>query len=234
VSGHEQTARPPDCGRDAAPYLLGALDPPEARAFVRHLQRCAVCRDEVTTLAPVLDALPASARAHPVPRTLRRRVLRQVKAEPKVTAVRRRRRIRALVHSAPAGWLALGATMAAAAVVVQIGTPRPAQRSVTATVGQAQLRVSGGHGELIVDRLPPLPSNRTYELWVQRGGHRPAPSALFGVAPQGTADVGVPTDLHDVTRLLVTVEPRGGSLVPTTRPVIRIALIRVPTHTTPT
>ena len=43
---------PPNCGLDAAPYVLGALEPEEARAFVRHLERCAVCRDEVAALAP--------------------------------------------------------------------------------------------------------------------------------------------------------------------------------------
>ena len=53
----------PGCGHDAAPYLLGALEPGEASAFVRHLAGCAVCRDEVAALAPVLDALSAAAPA---------------------------------------------------------------------------------------------------------------------------------------------------------------------------
>ena len=234
MTGHDQTGRPPDCGQDAAPYLLGALAHDEARAFVRHMQRCAVCRDEVAALAPVLDALPASAPAKPVPRALRRRVLRGVRAEPKATAPRRPRRIRTLARSAPAGWLALGATMAAAAVVVQIGTPRPHERTVPARVGHAQLRVAGGHGELIVERLPRLPPSRTYELWIQRGSHPPAPSTLFGVTARGTADLGLPTDLQGVTRLLVTVEPHGGSLVPTTRSVIQIVVTRVPPHTSST
>lgn len=234
MSGHDQTARPPDCGHDAAPYLLGALEPDEARAFVHHMLRCALCREEVAALAPVLDALPASAPAHPVPRAFRRRVVRSVRAEPKVRARRHDRRLASVFRSAPAGWLALGATMATAAVVVQIGTPRPGEHTVPARVGQAQLRVSGGHGELIVDRLPPLPASQTYELWVQRGGHGPTPSTLFGVTTRGTADIGVPTDLHGATRLLVTVEPRGGSLVPTTRAVIQIVFARVRPHTTPT
>jgi anti-sigma-K factor RskA len=234
VSGHDRTARSPDCRHDAAPYLLGALEPDEACAFVHHVQRCAACREEVAALGPVLDVLPASAPAQRVPRALRLRVLRSVRAEPKAPRARRCLRIRAVVHSAPAGWLALGATMVAAAVLVQIGTPRPREHTVPARVGQAQLRVTGGHGELIAKGLPFLPSSRTYELWVQHGNRPPAPSALFGVSTRGSADVGVPTDLHGVTRVLVTVEPRGGSLVPTTRAVIQIVLGRVPTDTTPT
>lgn len=234
MTGRDPTARPPDCGHDAAPYLLGALESGEASAFAHHMERCAVCRDEVAALAPVLDALTATAPAQPVPRALRRRVLRSVRLEPKAPVVRRRRWIRAVVHSAPAGWLALGATMATAAVVVAIGSPGPRQHTVPARVGQAQLRVAGGHGELVVERLAPLPASQTYELWVERGTHRPVPSALFGVSVRGTRDIAVPSDLHGVTRLLVTVEPRGGSLVPTTRAVIQIVLAGVPPHTTPT
>ncbi len=35
------------CGDDVAAYALGALEPAEAEAFVRHLESCAVCRDEL-------------------------------------------------------------------------------------------------------------------------------------------------------------------------------------------
>jgi anti-sigma-K factor RskA len=212
------------CGLDAAPYLLGALEPDEARAFVRHLDQCAVCRDEVASLAPVLDALPASAPAHPVPGALRRRVRRAVRAEPK--QIRRR-------PLAPrTGWLALGLAVAAA-VIVQLGSAGSNERVIHATRGQAELRVAGSHGELVVDRLPSLPADRTYEVWlVSRRGHA-APSTLFGVTARGTADLAVPDDLHGTTRLLVTVEPRGGSLVPTTRAVIQLPLQSVQ-HTSTT
>ena len=209
---------------DAAPYLLGALEPEEARAFVDHLERCAICRDEVAALAPVLDALPASAPAQRVPRALRRRVLRAARAEPKTSPRGRTRSwIRGLRRSAPAGWLALAVSMAAAAVVVQIATPRPQER----VIGHAQLRVAGDHGELDVARLPALPASRTYEVWLQSGTRPPVPSALFAVTARGTADVAVPADLHGVTRLLVTVEPRGGSVHPTTRAVIQLPLSHV-------
>jgi anti-sigma-K factor RskA len=204
------------CGLDTAPYLLGALEPHEARAFVRHLDECAVCRDEVASLAPVLEALPASAPAHPVPRALRRRVRRAVRAEPK-----RQARHRPLTPRA--GWLALGLAVAAA-VIVQLGSARSREQVIHATVGQAELRVAGSHGELVVDRLPALPADRTYELWVVSSRGQAAPSTLFGVTARGTADVGVPGDLHGISRLLVTAEPRGGSRVPTTRAVIQLPL----------
>ena len=208
--------RPPDCGLDAAPYLLGALQPDEAQAFVRHLDRCTVCRDEVASLAPVLEALPASVPTHPVPSALRRRVRRAVRAEPK-------RQIRHRPMTPRTGWLALGLAVAAAALVVAVGIPHARTRMIQASVGQAALRVDAGHGELIVHHLAPLPGDRVYELWLQ-SGPRVVPSTLFAVTARGRADLGVPGDLHGVSRLLVTAEPRGGSLVPTSRAVIQLPL----------
>jgi anti-sigma-K factor RskA len=211
--------RPPDCALDAAPYLLGALEPDEARAFMRHLDQCAVCRDEVASLAPVLDALPSCAPPRRVRPAFRRRILRAVRAEPK-------RKARHQPLAPRAGWLALGLAVAAA-VIVQLGSARSHEHVIHATVGEAELRVAGSHGELVVDRLPALPADRTYELWVvSRRGH-PAPSTLFGVTARGTADLGVPGDLHGISGLLVTAEPRGGSPVPTTRAVIQLPLEHV-------
>jgi anti-sigma-K factor RskA len=215
-------ARPPDCGRDAAPYVLGALAPAEAGSFVDHMERCAVCRDEVAALAPVLDALPASAPAYPVPRALRRRVLRAVRREPKAS---RRAALAPRWLAAPAA-----ATAAAAAVAVAVvlgGGGHPPARVIPASVGHAELRVTSGHGELIAEHLAALPANQIYELWLQSGEQAPVPSTLFAATSQGRADLGVPGDLHAVSRVLVTVEPRGGSLVPTTRPVIQVPLAYV-------
>jgi anti-sigma-K factor RskA len=222
VSGRDRIVpEPPDCGLDAAPYLLGALEPHEARAFMRHLEGCAVCRDEVASLAPVLDALPASAPSRPVRPAFRRRMLGAVRAESKVSGSRPPGV--PLKRSAPAGWLALGLATAAAALLVAFGIPheRARARVIQASVGQADLRVdAGGHGDLIVHRLPALPANRVYELWLVPRGRRPMPSTLFAVTSRGGADVGVPGDLHGIGRVLVTVEPPGGTLAPTGRAVI--------------
>jgi anti-sigma-K factor RskA len=218
VSGTHEMPTGRDCGLDAAAYLLGALEPDEARAYSHHLARCAVCRDEVAALGSVLAALPSAAPARPAPRAVRRRVLRAVRAQPKA-AGRRPRRIRLVAPPARAAWLAFGLAVVAA-LLVQVGATRPHVRVIPAAVGLAQLRVARGHGELHVDRLPPLASDQTYELWVVTPGRSPKASTLFGVSSRGRADVGVPGDLQGVTRLLVTVEPRRGSVVPTGRPVI--------------
>ena len=62
----------------AAPYVLGALDPSERRAFEAHAATCPDCREQVRSLQRVADAL---ARAVPqqTPRAeLRARVLRGI------------------------------------------------------------------------------------------------------------------------------------------------------------
>jgi anti-sigma-K factor RskA len=182
---------------------------------------CSVDPDPGDGAVDVHDVLPALPQPSPLPRALRRRVLRAVRSEPKTVARRRPRPI--LPGRAPVGWLALAAAMAAtAAVVVSIAATRPHERVIPASLGAAQLRIAGGHGELVVAHLPRLPSSRTYEVWLLTGRRDPVPSTLFGVSTRGTADVTVPADLRRVTRLLVTAEPRGGSLHPTTRPVIQL------------
>jgi len=230
MTGTDPSAGQRGCGNDAAPYLLGALEPAEARAFADHMQSCAVCRDEVAALAPVLDVLPASAARYEVSAGLRRRVMRAVRSEPKRASglagrprrSPRRRRLRAaLALPRPAVGVALAlVVLIAIAGSVQLGSGGGPARVIQASVGDAQLHVAGDHGELTVDHLPPAPPYRVYELWLQRGSDMPAPSTLFAVTTRGTAVVGVPGDLTGITRVLVTVEPSGGSRLPTTRPVI--------------
>lgn len=232
------------CGNDAAPFVLGALEPGDARSFARHMESCAICRDEVSALEPVLDVLPLSAPRYEVSGALRRRVMQQVRSEAKPTSPRprprRRRRVRRRPHwmlpvavrfrppaIAGAAVVALALAVVVVVVVVGHGVLGPAgsrARVIMASVGSAQLRVSGGRGELIVDHLPPAPPDRIYELWLQRGARDPAPSTLFAVTSRGTADIGVPGELVGVTRVLVTLEPLGGSGAPTTRAVIAARL----------
>jgi hypothetical protein len=98
---------------------------------------------------------------------------------------------------------------------------RVIRASVIGVPGSAQLRIAGGHAELIVSHLPPPPTGRIYEVWLKRGARAPSPTrALFSVTSSGAADVGVPADLNGVSAIMVTPEPAGGSLVPTHVPVI--------------
>jgi anti-sigma-K factor RskA len=225
----DRTGGTHDCGGDAAAYVLGALEADEAQAFRKHLESCAVCRDEVMALQQVADALPMAAPQQPVPRGVRRRVLRAVRADARLqsSAMRRRWQWPSLALERPA--LALAATAAAAAAIfagVEIGTSGSSgTRLISASVGNAEVRVSGSHADLLVRHLPPLAHGRIYEMWLQRGQQPPVSThTLFTVTKNGTGEVGVPGSVKGVSRLMVTAEPAGGSLAPTTTPVIVASL----------
>lgn len=225
-----------DCGTDAAAYVLGALEPEEAEAFTRHLANCVVCRDEVAAFQHTTNALAMAPPQREVPPGLKRRVMRAVRetgAEAHGTPARRRRRLGSgLLVPRPA----IAAMAALAVVVVVIGAiivspsgssgTRTIAAAVTGSPGSAQLSVSGGRGVLVMRNFPQPAAGHIYEMWELRSGARaPAPTGtLFSVNSSGAGNVGVPGNLHGVAKVLVTQEPAGGSLAPTTTPVIVASL----------
>ena len=209
------------CGEDAAAYVLGSLEPAEADAFRRHIAECDACRDEVAAYEQITHALPAASAQKPVPRELRRRVLKEVRATPKAGGAPSR-------VTVPRSWrprAAWGGALAAVAVVVilaiVLSSGGSGTRTIEASAGSAELRITGDHADLIVHRLPQLPAGRIYQMWVQRGNGRPLPTGtLFSVSAGGTAAVGVPGTLSGDSAVLVTQEPAGGTPAPTSAPVI--------------
>ena len=223
-----------DCGWDAAAYALGALEPAEAEAFRRHLGECVVCRDELTALIGVAQALPMAAPQHAAPRRLRRRVMRTVRVQPK--SDERPRRYRLDGRGSLAGVAALDPRALAGAAVAVCGAmaiaiaggggatgprTRVIQASVSGVSGSVELKMSAQRGELVTRHLSPPPAGHVYEVWLKAPGRAPRPaSVLFTVNAQGGADVGIPESLRGISAVMVTPEPAGGSRVPTHKPVI--------------
>ncbi|MGN6170706.1 MAG: anti-sigma factor [Solirubrobacteraceae bacterium] len=218
-----------DHSDDVAAYVLGALEPDEATRFAEHLESCAACREEVAALGQVVDVLPIVAPAHPVPRRLRRRVFHAVREDATgSTAAARLRHRWSLVGDWPRRSLLVGAVTAAIALAV-IGAlelssgqgTKVIRAEVTGISGSAQVRLSGGHGVLVVRHMPLPPPGKIYEVWLKRARGAPRPtSVLFSVTSSGSGDVGLPGDLHRFSEVLVTPEPAGGSQAPTHTPVI--------------
>jgi len=93
----------------AAPYVLGALDSSERRAFEAHLTTCAICLAEVRSLQPVADALAHAVPQHTPRPELRSRVLGVIPGgAPGVTHARP-------VPSTTSAWLPLAAAIVVAA-----------------------------------------------------------------------------------------------------------------------
>jgi hypothetical protein len=80
-----------------------------------------------------------------------------------------------------------------------------------------------GSAILTMSRLPALPRDDVYEVWVERDGTL-EPSSLFVPRRDGSAEAAVPASLDDADAVLVTREPRGGSQAPTSRPLLRADL----------
>jgi anti-sigma-K factor RskA len=216
-----------ECG-DAAAYVLGALDPQELEAFRAHLEQCTICRDEVQEFGVVVEALPTAVPQRRASRAMRRRLMREVRREPRVAARPARTASWSPAALGRRSWAAAAgfSTVAVAAVVavVAIGSGGAAsviQAQVLGIDGSAQVRLANGHAELVVHHLTPPGHGHVYEVWLQSGKSAPVPaSVLFGVSADGNADVGLPGKMHGVSSVLVTPEPLGGTKVPTHHAVI--------------
>jgi anti-sigma-K factor RskA len=231
VSDKDTLQGPGHCGEDVAAYALGALEPAEAETFARHLETCAVCRDELEAFQQVVDLLPMTAPAFKASPKLRRRLRRAIADEPHPTAAeatRPRRSWRPQWLPRPVLGVAAGLAVIAIALVIVLSGGGSNTRVVEAQVtghGSASLKISGNHGQLVVQHFAAPPNGKIYEVWLVRGKQAPQPTnALFDVNADGNTAVDVPGSLKGVDQVLVTPEPKGGSKVPTHTPVIAAQL----------
>jgi anti-sigma factor RsiW len=231
MTDRDRTAHPRECGGDVAAYALGALETSEAEAFRRHLETCAVCKEELASFQQVVNELPLAAPRQRAPAALRRKVMREVAADARRAGRATPRgsfSLGRLVVPRPVAALGVALLIAVGVfLVIQAGSTG-GTRVLRATVvgpGSAQLRVAHGRGSLVLRHFAPPPAGKIYQVWVQRGHAAPSPtSALFGVTSSGSGDVDVPGSLRGVSTVMVTPEPPGGSAHPTHAPVITVSL----------
>ena len=151
-----------DCGNDVAAYALGALEPNEASAFEEHLETCVVCRDELESFVHVVDALPMAAPQYRPSRALRRRVMKDVHATARPSPARApgslRGRLGAIALPRPALAGALTVLIALVAFgALELGGGSGGgggSRVIQASVGDAQVRVQGDRGALVIEHRP--------------------------------------------------------------------------------
>lgn len=237
------------CG-DAAIYLLGLLGEEQTKHFREHAETCAICRDEVGALRPAVDVLPATVPQLDAPAYVKRNVMAIVHAEAARQGHASRASDAAHAEASwegavrsvglwdrllprqgarrPALALASVALLAGGAAIGALsssGSGAGARQVISANVtiagARATLDEDGGHNVLTVAGLPQPRAGHVYEVWVKRHGALPQPtSTLFTPTDSGEATVAVPSDLGAATEVMVTQEPAGGSVLPTTSPVI--------------
>ena len=230
---------------DAGSYVLRALPDDERERFEAHLATCAECRREVAELQVAADTLPLAAVQVGPPPELRDRIMSIVRSEAELLAAagegvdeptrapaagppRARRRWSLSLRPLPAA-MAASALVAAGVIGGIVLTGADDTKTVTGTVqiasapaARASLQLSDDATKLQVRRMPPPPAGKVYQVWLKRPNQDPAPTtALFRTDRSGSADVEIQRGrLKGVDQVLVTAEPDGGSMKPTSAPVI--------------
>ncbi len=218
-------------------YALDALSADEADLFVRHLEQCQACRDEVRELREAAATMGATSATAP-PAQLRSRVLaaasRQAQLPPKVTRIehaRSRRWIPRLAGAAAAVVLVVTGTVVAVNQTRDTNEPPVAADSVeqvfqapdaksramrTANGGRLTVATSAEFGQMAVATkgLPKL-TGRSYQMWAIRNDR---PTSV-GVIENLQAGKVMPMPAAGTT-VAITIEPAGGSEEPTRRPII--------------
>jgi anti-sigma-K factor RskA len=196
---------------------IDALEADEAAIIDAHMAQCAQCQVEYRRSALAGAALAQSA-ASPAPAALRQRVL--------ASAVKIRR-IRPWYQRPP-----LAAAAIAAAVVVASGSwivTHPAAQSQQRWAAACVPSTSACGGDVVLSvgilrleahGMPALPPGKVYQAWVIHPKQAPVPEPTFGVSTDGDGSVEIPATATNGDVVAVTVEPKGGSHAPTTKPLL--------------
>lgn len=223
-----------------AAYALDALDEADEQRYEEHLRGCARCRNDLAALTETAASLAYAVDSPLPPAALRERILDAARAESsKVIPFRRRRWNLALpalaTTAAAAATLAIALGLWAVSLSRSldeertVGEARERALALVAGEGARQVSFRGGNGQVVVaadgravlvlNQLEPAPANRTYEAWVIEDG-RPVPAGTFDASDKPAVHVLTkrvrPGDL-----VAVTLEPKGGSALPTGAPLLR-------------
>jgi anti-sigma-K factor RskA len=226
-NGHERRSD------EIAAFLLGALEPGEAAELERHLAGCEECRTELEWLRPAVQLLPESVQRVEAPPQLRGRLMEQVRAEAGSAAPAPQRSRRWSIGSwglrPVAGLAALVLVVAAvAAYAISSGDSDGGGNTTTVVEGHspgvvAEVVRDGGSGTLHLANLHQLPSDKVLQAWVEREGRVVSAKTLFVPNQDGTASATI-DDMAGVKTVMVTAEPRGGSVQPTSKPIVSVAI----------
>jgi hypothetical protein len=233
---------------EAAAFALGALDPDRVDDFKAHLQGCKRCQEELRGLAPAVRALPETVERETPPPALKARLMAEVHADLEAEAKQAREEKRREGAGSGAGFgewlrgLRLGGLtwkpLAGLAVVVLIvaggigyavGTGGGAGGAHTTKVKsgangiEASVVTEGDRGEIRLANLKQLPEGKVLEAWVQRGNAIEPVPALFSPDHAGNASTTI-EDMRNVSLVMVTREPMGGTKMPTTEPLVEVPI----------
>lgn len=226
-------------------YVLGVLEPDQSEQIDAHLREsCEHCRMKLHEARRVAAAMAGMADQVQPPASLRRRVLASV-APPKRS--RTWVAVAALAAACIASlafaiWLGqenhtvrdqLASVRAerndlrSALELMSRPETRAVQFGNLENAPRGRVFVSGTGGVVFVGtRLPALPENKTFELWVVPAKGAPQPAGVFRPSSTGEAvDIAsANVNASGAAAIAVSVEPLAGSNAPTTKPFLIVPL----------
>jgi Anti-sigma-K factor rskA len=230
---------------EVAAFALDALDAAQIDDFHEHLKGCKRCQDELRWLAPAVRALPETVEQQTPPPVLKVKLMEEVRAdvaaEAKLAGAEERREhttsrkgfrewltgldIGGLTWKPLAGMAAV-ILVAAAIAGYAVGTGGGGADIRTTEVPQqngivAKVVTEGDRGELRLANVKQLPEGKVLEAWVQRGNAVEPVPALFAPDHAGNASTTI-ENMKNVSLVMVTREPSGGTKVPTTEPIVEV------------
>ena len=235
---------------EVAAYAIGGLDPEQVSDLEGHLADCKRCQEELRWLAPAVQALPEAVERQAPPPELKLRLMAEVRTDADAEARRLReeeRRHRADSGAGIGGWLRglnIGGLtwkpltgLAVVVVLVIAGGIGYAVGSGGGSGGgattieepggsngiAAKVVTEGDRGELHLTGVEQLPEGKVLEAWVQRGNAVEPVPALFTPDHAGNASTTI-ENMKNVSAVLVTREPAGGTKVPTTEPIVKVPI----------
>lgn len=234
---------------EVAAYAIGALDPGQVAELERHLAECERCQEELRWLSPAVRALPEAVERQAPPPELKRRLMAEVRADAAAGEERGARAgerreptrsrgglgewLRGLnvggLSWKPLAGLALVVLVIAGGIGYAVGNGGGSGGAHTTEVEPgangiaAKVVTEDERGELHLAGVKPLPKGRVLEAWVERDGIIEPVPALFAPDQAGRASTTIES-MKDVTAVMVTREPAGGSNKPTTKPIVEVPI----------
>ena len=214
---------------DVAAYAIGALEPDEAAEFERHLAGCEQCRRDLRWLAPAVSSLGESVERREPPASLRTELMATVREEaataPPGGPARGTPPLRRFPASPGDRLRGGGAAGRGRADRLQRRGRRDGDRHLPLDPGLQR----AGHpeadrrlGHPRADRTAPAPLEARSTRRGCSGAVGWSRRRLFAPRRDGTASAAIPRHLDGARQVLVTVEPRGGSMAPTSAPLVGV------------
>ena len=215
-----------------AAFSLGALTPEEMDEVNEHLSSCDK-HPEVAEMEAVASALVMSAPERQPLAALKSRIMAEVSGDARRTTDEAAARgfvdwLRDLIRSPWVPYAMSGAAIFAVALFglyfgVISDDDSASRFALTGDAGASgELVVEPGSvgGHITATGLAPLPEDQTYQVWALSPDATPAPAGFLTVSESGEASGVVTADLSSAIGVAVTIEPAGGSAVPTSPEVL--------------